>query len=341
MNLTTRLLLHIAIAAVVAAPSAQAQSVTVAEQKSAGAEEGVLRSAKNLYASASYEAALLELSATGPKDDADEVDVYRALCFLALDRQREAEQTLESIVTRKPQYAITEAEYSPRLVAMFRAVRKRALPVAARRLYSAAKVEYDSKNYALAEAKFEQLFSVLSDPDVSDQAGTLTDLRELADGFLKLSAQKLLDARAAPVVPTPSVAAEPVEPTPSVAGVPVVPPPSVPAPAQAPSPAYTAVDTGIREPSVIDQTMPPWIPPNQWPYLHARTLSGRLELMIDERGAVEKAILVESIWPLYDWALLQAAKRWRYHPAQMDGKPVKFLKYLDITLNTGETATHP
>jgi hypothetical protein len=319
MNLTTRLLLQIAIAAVIAAPSAQAQSVTVAEQKAAGAEEGVLPSAKNLYASASYEAALLELSVTGPKDDADEVDVYRALCFLALDRQREAEQTLENIVTRTLQYAITEAEYSPRLVAMFRTVRKRALPVAARQLYSAAKVEYDGKNYALAEAKFKQLFSVLSDPDVSDQAGTLTDLRELADGFLKLSAQKVLDVRAAPVEPTPSVAAA----------------------AQASLPAYTAVDAGIREPSIIDQTMPAWIPPNQWPYLRARTLSGRLELMIDEQGAVERAILVESIWPIYDGALLRAAKRWRYHPAQMDGKPVKFLKYLDITLNTGDAATHP
>jgi TonB family protein len=339
MNSGTQLLLHLAIAAVVFAPSAQAQNVTVAEQKAASAEEGVLRSAKNLYASASYEAALLELSATGPKDDADEVDVYRALCFLALDRQREAEQTLENIVTRKPQYAITEAEYSPRLVAMFRAVRKRALPVAARQLYSAAKIDYDSQNYALAEAKFKQLSSVLTDPDVSDQAGTLTDLRELADGFLKLSAQKLLEAPAAPVVPAPGVAGVPVVPAPGVA--PGVPAPRVTAPA--PLPAFTAADSGIRPPSVINQALPAWTPPNQSPYLRSRTFSGRLELMIDEQGTVERAILVESIWPPYDAALLEAARRWRYQPAQMDGKPVKFLKFLDITLNNskGDAATHP
>jgi hypothetical protein len=340
MNLTTQLLLHIAIAAVVAAPSAQAQSVTVAEQKSAGAEEGVLRSAKNLYASASYEAALLELNATSPKDDADQVDVYRALCFLALDRQGEAEQTLENIVTRRPQYAITEAEYSPRLVAMFRTVRKRVLPVVARQLYSAAKVEYDGKNYALAEAKFKQLFSVLTDPDVSDQASALTDLRELADGFLNLSAQKLLEAPAAPVVPARGVVGSPVVPAPGDAPVPTS---RVAAAAQTPSPAYTEADAGIRPPSVINQTLPAWSPPNQSPYLSTRTFSGRLELMIDEQGVVERAILIESIWPPYDSALLEAARRWRYQPAQMDGKPVKFLKFLDITLNNakGNTATHP
>jgi tetratricopeptide (TPR) repeat protein len=332
-HVTTRLLLNIGIAAaiaIVAAPSAQAQSVTVAEQKAAGAQQGVLGSAKNLYASASYEAALLELVSPGPKDDADEVDVYRALCFLALDRPRDAEQTLENIATRTPQYTVTEAEYSPRLVALFRTVRKRALPVAAQRLYSAAKVEYESGNYALAEAKFKQLFSVLNDPDVSGQAGTLTDLRELADGFAKLSAQKLADAAAATAVRTPSVPAPPVVET-----------PSIPAAVEDPALVHTAVDAGIRPPSIISQTMPPWIPPNQSPFLRARTYSGRLELIIDEHGAVARAILVESIWPAYDSALLQAAKHWRYEPAQMDGKPVKFFKFLDITLNKGDTQPHP
>ena len=190
-------------------------------------------------------------------------------------------------------------------------------------MYSAAKVDYESKNYVLASQKFKQLFSVLSDPDVTDKAGKLADLRELADGFIKLSEQKLN--------PTPVAAVAPV-----VAAQTPAPPAAAPAPA-----SYTSLDKGIRPPLVIEQTLPDWQPPQKSQYLRSRTYSGRLELVIDEQGVVERATLVKSIWPSYDAALLQAAKHWRYQPAQKDGKPVKFVKFLDVTMNPGATATRP
>ena len=328
MNVTSRHLFNVAIAAIVAASSAQAQGVPVAEQRPVRVAQGVLASAKMLYVSASYEAALLELNSTDVTDDLDQVDTYRALCFLALDRQQDAERALETLVARKPLHTISETEYSPRLVAMFHDVRKRALPAAARQLYSAAKLQYEAKAYASAAAKFKELFLVLSDSDLSDEGGKLTDLRELADGFLKLSEQKLVAVAPAVVAPTP------IAPTPTAPSVTPNAPPAL-------RRLYTAVDAGVRPPLVIQQAMPEWVPPQQSQYLRNRAYSGRLEVVIDEQGTVEKATLVKSIWPTYDPMLLQATKTWKYQPAQMDGKAVKFVKSMDITVNTAQSQTRP
>jgi tetratricopeptide (TPR) repeat protein len=314
--------LPVAIASIIllATPAARAQNVTVAEPKvGVSLQESVLASAKNLYASASYEAALLELSSSDARDDADQIDTYRALCLLALDRRQDAERALEGIVARKPTYAINDAEYSPRLVAMFRDVRKRALPGAAQTLYAAAKADFEAKDYPAAIPKLRQLLSVLGDPDAGDDLGRLKDLRELADGFLKLSEQRL----------------EATAPA-RVASSPTPPPTSAPAAAAAPltTPAYSNVDSAIKPPVVVNQAMPEWRMARPLTYVPDRVYSGRLEVIINEQGAVEKATLLKSVWPTYDPALLQAAKLWRYEPALKDGQPVKFIKYLDITVGS-------
>lgn len=303
------------VATIAIVASAQAQGVMVAEQKTAGVEQSVLTSAKNLYAEASYEAALLELNSTGTKEDIDQVDTYRALCLLALDRQGDAEQTLEGLVTRRPLYAINDTEYSPRLVSMFRDVRKRVLPSTAQQLYTEAKAQYENKNYEVAVTKFKQLNSVLNDPDVSGGSGRLADLRELSDGFMKLSEQKLRD------IPAPAAVA---------AAAPIVAPTAPPA-----IRIYTAVDPGVRGPVAIQQAMPAWRPTQQ--YLRGRVYTGRLEVVVDERGSVERATLVKSVWPSYDPLVMEAARHWTYQPAQLEGKPVKFVKIFDITVNTGDS----
>jgi hypothetical protein len=328
MTRKTRLLLQLGVVITCATPLLQAQGVRVDEQKATGPEQSVLASAKDLYASASYEAALLELNTAGSREDADQIDTYRALCQLALDRPRDAEQALEQIIARKPLYTIDDAQYSPRLVTMFRDVRRRALPEAAQLLYKAAKGEYEGRNYSVAAGMFKRLFSVLDDPDISGQAGTLADLRELADGFLKLSEQKVGEAAPAPLS-GPAAAAAPSSQAPANAAT---------APRAAATVSYTALDAGVAPPVVIDQTMPAWrrLPT---PLLSSRVYTGRIELVIDEHGAVETATLVKSIWPLYDPSVLQAAKHWHYQPAMKDGVPVRFRKLLDITVTAD--ATHP
>jgi tetratricopeptide (TPR) repeat protein len=153
-----------------------------------------LSTARDLYASASYEAALSALTAidsTANKEDPVQIDTYRALCFLALGRTKDAESTLEQIVVRRPTYMIDDKEHSPRIVTMFRDVRRRALPTAAQQLYFAAKTQFDAKDYAAAATQFKQLLGVLDAPDAGDQAGKLADIKELAAGFLTLSEGRL------------------------------------------------------------------------------------------------------------------------------------------------------
>jgi TonB family protein len=340
MNAIRGALFGLLITLIAAAPKAQAQTLSVAEPKTGMPSQSVLASAKVLYSAASYEAALLELSATNIADDPDQVDTYRALCFLALDRPKDAEQVIEKLVARRPLYAITDSEYSPRLVAMFHDVRKRTLPSAATQLYASAKSDYEGKSYVKAAAKFKELTQVLGDADLAENAGRLSDLRELADGFLKLSEQKVAElpaaAPAAAAVAARGAAAPvstaPGSPTP--AGAPAAVSPTV-ATASTPAPQrlYTAVDAGIRQPMVIQQTLPHWTPPQQTQFLRNRTYTGRIELVINEQGTVEKALIVKSVWPTYDAALLQAAKAWKYQPAQLNGQPVKFVKSVEITVN--------
>ena len=81
---------------------------------------------------------------------------------------------------------------------------------------------------------------------------------------------------------------------------------------------------------MVEQQVPAWRFASNLP---DRSFRGRLELVIDETGAVETVTLVTPIWPAYDAALVQAARKWRYQPAVKDGKPVKFRRVLDINID--------
>jgi hypothetical protein len=75
----------------------------------AGANEEMLASARNLYESASYEAALSELGAIDNTELVDVVDTYRALCLLGLGRTRDAEQALQLVVMRTPLLILSDS----------------------------------------------------------------------------------------------------------------------------------------------------------------------------------------------------------------------------------------
>lgn len=270
----------------------------------ARADQELLASAKSLYESASYEAALSELSAIDSKEHVDVIDTYRALCLLGLGRTRDAERALEVMVTRRPLLTLSENEYSPRIVALFRDVRKRTLPIAVQHLYSTAKTDYENKNYESAAAGFKQILEIFADVDSKDQTATLADVKELASGFLTLAEVKIAPPPVPKAPPTPAA---------SVAAVP-----------------YTLLDAGVTPPVVIDQLVPAWRFASNLP---DRAFKGRLELVIGETGTVETVTLVEPVWPAYDAALVQAARKWRYRPALKDGKPVKFRRVLDINID--------
>ena len=267
---------------------------------------------KELYASASFEEALTRLSTMEETVPIEQAEQYRALCLLGLGRTSEAQRSLERMVVANPLYTIPDSEVSPRLVTMFRDVRKRLLPSAARDLYMEAKTNFDGKRYAPASTQFRELMSVLDDADMREHADSLKDLRLLGEGFLKLAdaeaavAQKALEQQtAAAQVARQQEAAR----TPTI---------------------YGDTDTGVSPPVELERRMPLWNPP---PAIARIEYRGLLEIVINERGAVESAVLRRSVAPNYDPALIDATKSWKFQPATRNGSPVKYRKSFEIVLS--------
>jgi TonB family protein len=60
---------------------------------------------------------------------------------------------------------------------------------------------------------------------------------------------------------------------------------------------------------------------------------GIIELVIDEQGRPSSISVRESIQPMYDAELMKAARDWRYQPATLRGKPVKYRKLIQLNIN--------
>jgi tetratricopeptide (TPR) repeat protein len=93
-----------------------------------------------------------------------------------------------------------------------------------------------------------------------------------------------------------------------------------------PAPIYDASAADVVPPAPLEPILPPVsplrLPPQQQP--------GLLEIVVNEAGRVESAVLRRSISPKYDTLLLDDARTWRYRPATLAGKPVKFRKVIEI-----------
>jgi TonB family protein len=289
-------------AALLAAPAVRAQ------------ESGDLAAARDLYASAAYDDALAVLnrlrSTDHPAGQSRTIEQYRAFCLLALGRASDAEQAIEAVVTAEPTYLPSDSDASPRVRSAFTTVRRRMLPVIIQQQYAAAKSAFDRKEFAAAAGGFHQVLAALADPDVAAEAQRppLVDLKMLAIGFEELSAKA-----SAPPPPPPVPAA----PAPVVAPAPTIPlPPRI----------YNAGEMNVMPPVAINQMLPAF--PGQ--VLIPR--NGKIEVVIDETGAVESASMTSSVTSAYDQLALAAAKMWRFRPATVDGTPVKFRKVVQITI---------
>lgn len=277
----------------------------------AAAQDKDLTAARDLYASAAYDDALEVLnrlrSSDHPASQSRAIEQYRAFCLLALGRSADAEQAIEAVVAAEPSFQPGESDASPRIRSAFTSVRRRMLPSIIQQKYAQAKAAFDRKEFAAAADGFSQVLTALADKDVSAEASQppLSDLRTLAGGFQELAAK----AVPPPAPPKPVVVATPPPP----------PPPAAPR-------IYTGGESGIVPPSVINQTLPPF------PGLVVIPRNGRLEVVIDESGTVESAVMTGSVNSNYDQMVLSAAKAWRYKPATMNGVPVKFRKTVQINI---------
>lgn len=281
------------------------------------AAQDSIDAARELYSAANYEEALLLLNRLRAADvraeQARAIEQYRAFCLLALGRTADAEQAIEAVIAAEPSYQPSDADVSPRVRTAFVDVRRRMLPGIVQQRYATAKSAYDRKLYAEAAVGFRQVLQVLDDPTLGAAAGQppLSDIRTLAVGFHDLSAKA-----AAPPPPPPAPAAPP-------------PAAAAPEPEPVPGPAriYTAGDPGVSPPIIIKQ----WLPP----FPAANTLmpsQGSIEVVIDERGAVEAAVMRQPLTVIYDRQAIQAAKQWQFQPATVNGVPVKFRKIVQIAV---------
>jgi tetratricopeptide (TPR) repeat protein len=269
-----------------------------------------IATARELYAAARYDEALavlddLTLSPTTVPAEHKAIHQYRSLCLLALGRGEEAEAAIASVVRVDPFYLPGEAEASPRVRSTFADVRQRLLPDLAAARYGEAKQAYDRKAFAEAAVRFRELVLLLDDPQMN---GRLPDLRTLAAGFVELAA----------------AAAEP-PPAPKEEPLPAAP---VPPPAPLEPTIYTTDDQDVTPPVVVRQDVP--AVPGAITGLTKD--KGVIEVVIDEEGRVVSIALRVRLHPVYDTALLNAARDWKYKPATLNGEPVRYRKLLQISV---------
>jgi TonB family protein len=248
-----------------------------------------LQTAKNLYASAAYEDALGVLGRL-PNGSGAEVEQYRVFCLIALGRSEEAARAIKSVLSADPMYVPDTSDVPPRILEVFGRVRRELLPGIALGMYTNAKAALERKARADAIAGFEAVVRLIDTGFSNDD--TISELRLLAAGFLDLS-------RALPAPGSP----EPVRATNSTS----------PAPAAPSAPQIT-------QPTAIRQALPAWSPPDA--LSRQAAYNGAIRVKVTAAGRVESAEIVAPVHPVYDRALLHAARTWEYQPARYNGLAV-------------------
>jgi TonB family protein len=278
----------------------------------ASAEEPSVAKARELYAAASYEDALAMLNAVGGGDqtraERQTIGLYRVLCLVALSRTQEAHAAIDAVIAQDPFVRPALDDLPPKMRAAFSDARKRMLPAIVQQRYTDGKAAFDRGDFAGAAPAFKQVLDALADPDLAHAAAhaPLSDVRVLASGFHDLS----IKAQAPPPAPRQVVAAAP--------------PPA--APVRNFLKVYTTQDAEVVPPAVVRQAFPPF------PGKVTMASAGMLEVVIDATGAVESVEMVVPVHPSYDRIAVDAARRWQYRPATVDGVPVKFVKRVQVTL---------
>jgi TonB family protein len=86
-------------------------------------------------------------------------------------------------------------------------------------------------------------------------------------------------------------------------------------------PVYDASDTAVKLPVAISRPVPTWERPRS---LNFRAFEGLLQIIVGEDGSVLESTMVKPMNPAYDYLLVTAAQKWRFQPATLGDRPVKY-----------------
>jgi TonB family protein len=89
---------------------------------------------------------------------------------------------------------------------------------------------------------------------------------------------------------------------------------------------FTMADAKVSPPVIIRQDLP------YYPRSFGLMREGALDILIDESGLVEEAVMRTSANPRYDTLALAATRNWKFKPATLNGAPVKFRKTIAMAL---------
>jgi protein TonB len=291
-------------------------------------EKDSIKRAKDYYASAAYEEALQVIERLRPQSPAetDEAAAYQVFCLVALGRTDQAKHAIETMVRNDPMYHPPESLASPRVRTLFDDTRRPLLPVLARQSYNKAKSAYDRKELAAAGTEFDRTVALIDELAERDDP-SLADLRTLVIGFRDLC--KVAPPAPAPVAPPPAAVTPPApEPEAPIVKAPVE---TKATPAADRDAVYGPEQADVKPPVAIARDMPTWSPSNTF---EARsTATGILQVIVNEKGAVQSATMRKSSLPSYDAALLKAAANWKFKPATKNGVAVKYR--LDVSIQLG------
>jgi hypothetical protein len=287
---------------------ASALLISVAFSVTTYAADASLAAARDLYVSASYDDALAMLgtlsSGSRSVEERQSIDLYRTLCLFALGKTTDADRMIEAMLLRDPLYRAGDEELSPRVENAFQSARRRILPSVIQQKYGEAKAAFDKHDWQTASTGFAEVLKAIADPDIAGSAGAppLSDIKTLASGFRDLAVKSI-----PPPPPAPkAVEAKPVRPVKAF---------------------YTVDDRDVLPPVAVVQRVP------KYPANVTRPLQGVVQFVIDENGIVQTPTMPVSIDMSYDGMVMSAAKKWQYTPAMLDGKPVKYMKRLTISVS--------
>ena len=249
---------------------------------------------------------LVSETPAGPERQA--IELYRALCLVAVGNNAEAVRAIDAMIVQDPLYRpARRRRAAATALGVHRRPRSACCPASCSRTTSPPKPRSTRRTTRRPPKGFSQVLAGLNDPDIESVTSQppLSDLKMLATGFNDLAGKAAAPPPAtAPVAPAP----EPV-----VDKAPRV---------------YSPSDTDVVPPVTIRQAVPPY---------PGRVLLGGslvMDIVIDSDGSVESAMMAGQPNPAYDRMVLQAARTWQYQPATLNGKPVKYRKRIQITLVT-------